>query len=246
MEAHSNTWYIVIVLTTMLVINTLFNKFDLYYRNIYLPNFRFRIDSYVNKKISSYNRKKEYAKRVFSLCNYVKEVKTSRISEIIRRFAEEFLSGEFEGVFSVHTNKAHPQGILCPAVLIWLQAGSFEKFIFLMEKLGYEVKIGVHISVKAEAMRQSRRLNTLDEEFLVQNLQAYYERERPYKYVEPPVYSPGYVLRMKPANAFQQRYYVKMYRMYVMQKCRLQHKYTRYQQGHSYEGAARGASVLEL
>ena len=51
LEAHSNIWYIVIVLTTMLVINTLFNKFDLYYRNIYLPNFRLQIDSYVNEMI---------------------------------------------------------------------------------------------------------------------------------------------------------------------------------------------------
>ena len=181
LEAHSNIWYIVIVLTTMLVINTLFNKFDLYYHNIYLPNFRLQIDSYVNemifrkantipydvfnspdeldkyirimenssekifrtysafgtmcglieafimivyyvisvdvfaillsvfpllysyflsekseeskyelnKKISSYNRKKEYAKRVFSLRDYVKEVKTSRISDIIKGIYQE-------------------------------------------------------------------------------------------------------------------------------------------------------------
>ena len=32
-----------------------------------------------------------------------------------------------------------------------------------MEKLGYEVKVGVHISVKAEGMRRSRRLDMLDE-----------------------------------------------------------------------------------
>lgn len=217
--------------------------------------------------------------------------------EIIRRFAEEFLGGEYEGVFSVHTDKDHLHGHLvfnsvnmvtgrkyaykkgdwknviqpvtnrlCEEYGLSIvaaeyskdpvnmnrkqwekeqswgdfitgdmqycrnKAESFEEFVFLMEKLGYEVKIGVHISVKADGMRRSRRLDTLDEEFSVQNLQTYYEQERPYKYVEPPVYHSGYALHKKPANAFQQRYYGKLYRMCVVQKRRFQYKYTRYQQ----------------
>lgn len=109
------------------------------------------------------------------------------------------------------------------------KANSFDEFIFLMEKLGYEVKAGAHISVKSDAMRRSRRLDTLDEEFSVQNLRYYYEKPHPYKYVEPPVYHPGYALVMKPKNAFQQRYYGKLYRLCVVQKCRFQYKYTRYQ-----------------
>lgn len=217
--------------------------------------------------------------------------------EITRRFAEEFLGGEYEGVFSVHTDKDHLHGHLvfnsvnmvtgrkyaykkgdwknviqpitnrlCEEYGLSIvaaeyskasvnmnrkqwekeqswgdfitgdmqycrnKAESFEEFIFLMEKLGYEVKVGAHISVKAEGMRRSRRLDTLDEEFSVQNLQSFYEQERTYKYVEPPVYHPGYALHKKPANAFQQRYYGKLYRMCVVQKCRFQYKYTRYQQ----------------
>lgn len=217
--------------------------------------------------------------------------------EITRRFAEEFLGGEYEGVFSVHTDKDHLHGHLvfnsvnmvtgrkyaykkgdwknviqpitnrlCEEYGLSIvaaeyskdpvnmnrkqwekeqsrgdfitgdmqycrnKAESFEEFVFLMEKLGYEVKIGAHISVKAEGMRRSRRLDTLDEEFSVQNLQSFYEQERTYKYVEPPVYHPGYALHKKPANAFQQRYYGKLYRMCVVQKCRFQYKYTRYQQ----------------
>ena len=217
--------------------------------------------------------------------------------EITRRFAEEFLGGEYEGVFSVHTDKNHLHGHLvfnsvnmvtgrkyaykkgdwknviqpitnrlCEEYDLSIvtaeyskgpvnmnrkqwekeqswgdfitgdmqycrnKAESFDEFVFLMEKLGYEVKVGVHISVKAEGMRRRRRLDTLDEEFSVQNLQIYYEQERPYKYVEPPVYHPGYALHKKPANAFQQRYYGKLYRMCVVQKCRFQYKYTRYQQ----------------
>lgn len=217
--------------------------------------------------------------------------------EITRRFAEEFLGGEYEGVFSVHTDKDHLHGHLvfnsvnmvtgrkyaykkgdwknviqpitnrlCEEYGLSIVAAEyskdpvnmnrkqwekeqswgdfitgdmqycrnkaerFEEFIFLMEKLGYEVKIGAHISVKAEGMRRSRRLDTLDEEFSVQNLQSFYELKRTYKYVEPPVYHPGYALHKKPANAFQQRYYGKLYRMCVVQKCRFQYKYTRYQQ----------------
>lgn len=217
--------------------------------------------------------------------------------EITRRFAEEFLGGEYECVFSVHTDKDHLHGHLvynsvnmvtgrkysykkgdwknviqpitnrlCEEYGLSIvaaeyskdpvnmnrkqwekeqswgdfitgdmqycrnKAESFEEFIFLMEKLGYEVKVGAHISVKSEGMRRSRRLDTLDEEFSVQNLQSFYEQERTYKYVEPPVYHPGYALHKKPANAFQQRYYGKLYRMCVVQKCRFQYKYTRYQQ----------------
>lgn len=217
--------------------------------------------------------------------------------EITRRFAEEFLGGEYEGVFSVHTDKDHLHGHLvfnsvnmitgrkyaykkgdwknviqpitnrlCEEYGLSIvaaeyskdpvnmnrkqwekeqswgdfirgdmqycrnKAESFEEFFFLMEKLGYEVKVGVHISVKAEGMRRSRRLDTLDEEFSVQNLQSFYDQERTYKYVEPPIYHPGYALHKKPANAFQQRYYGKLYRMCVVQKCRFQYKYTRYQQ----------------
>lgn len=217
--------------------------------------------------------------------------------EITRRFAEEFLGGEYEGVFSVHTDKNHLHGHLvfnsvnmvtgkkysykkgdwknviqpitnrlCEEYGLSIvaaeyskdpvnmnrkqwekeqswgdfikgdmqycrnKAESFEEFVFLMEKLGYEVNVGVHISVKAEGMRRSRRLDTLDEEFTVQNLQTFYEQERTFKYVEPPVYHPGYALHKKPANAFQQRYYGKLYRMCVVQKCRFQYKYTRYQQ----------------
>ena len=110
------------------------------------------------------------------------------------------------------------------------KAESFEEFIFLMEKLGYEVKVGANISVKANGMRRSRRLDTLDEEFSLQNLQEYYEQPHSYKYVTLPVYQPGYALMRKPKNAFQQRYYGKMYRMCVVQKYRFQYKYTRYQQ----------------
>lgn len=217
--------------------------------------------------------------------------------DIVQRFAEEFLGGEYEAVFAVHTDQKHLHAHLvfnsvsmitgrkydykkgdwkdiiqpitnrlCEEYGLSIvaaeyskdpvnmnrkqwekeqswknfiigdmqycrnKAESFEEFVFLMEKLGYEVKVGAHISVKANGMRRSRRLDTLDEEFSLQNLQEYYEQPHPYKYVALPVYQPGYALMKKPKNAFQQRYYGKLYRMCVVQKYRFQYKYTRYQQ----------------
>lgn len=217
--------------------------------------------------------------------------------DIAKRFAEEFLGGEYEAVFAVHTDKDHLHSHLvfnsvnmingkkydyrkgdwkdliqpitnrlCEEYGLSIvaaeyskdpvnmnrkqwekeqswkdfitgdmlycrnKAESFEEFVFLMEKLGYEVKVGAHICVKASGMRRSRRLDTLDEEFSLQNLQEYYEQQHSYKYVELPVYQPGYALIKKPKNAFQQRYYGKLYRMCVVQKYRFQYKYTRYQQ----------------
>lgn len=222
---------------------------------------------------------------------------TEQMYDIVQRFAEEFLGGEYEAVFAVHTDKDHLHSHLvfnsvnmingrkydyrkgdwkdiiqpitnrlCEEYGLSIvaaeyskdpvnmnrkqwekeqswkdfitgdmlycrnKAESFEEFVFLMEKLGYEVKVGAHISVKADGMRRSRRLDTLDEEFSLQNLQEYYEQPHPYKYVALPVYQPGYALIKKPKNAFQQRYYGKLYRMCVVQKYRFQYKYTRYQQ----------------
>ena len=222
---------------------------------------------------------------------------TEQMYDIVKRFAEEFLGGEYEAVFAVHTDKDHLHSHLvfnsvnmvngrkydyrkgdwkdliqpitnrlCEeyglSIVVaeyskapvnmnrkqwekeqsWKdfitgdmlycrnKAESFEEFVFLMEKLGYEVEVGAHISVKADGMRRSRRLDTLDEEFSVQNLQEYYEQPHSYKYVALPVYQPGYALIKKPKNAFQQRYYGKLYRMCVVQKYRFRYKYTRYQQ----------------
>ena len=222
---------------------------------------------------------------------------TEQMYDIVKRFAEEFLGGEYEAVFAVHTDQKHLHAHLvfnsvnmingrkydyrkgdwkdiiqpitnrlCEEYGLSIvaaeyskdpvnmnrkqwekeqswkdfitgdmhycrnKAESFEEFIFLMEKLGYDVKVGAHISVKAEGMRRSRRLDTLDEEFSLQNLQEYYEQPHSYRYVAPPIYQPGYALVKKPKNAFQQRYYGKLYRMCVVQKYRFQYKYTRYQQ----------------
>lgn len=218
--------------------------------------------------------------------------------EIIRRFAEGFLAGEYEAVYSVHDDKDHCHGHLVfnsvnmitgkkyeykkgdwkkiiqpitnklceeyglsivPAEYSqnpvnmnrkqwekeqsWSEfingdmqycrskATTYEEFLFLMEQLGYEIKVGAHIAVKAEAMRRSRRLDTIDAEFTPEQLMKYYEEsEKHYSYVAPPVFNNSYPLLIKPKSTYQQKLYGKLYRLQVVQKYRFQHKYTRYKE----------------
>lgn len=58
------------------------------------------------------------------------------------------------------------------------RAKSVDEFLYFMEELGYEVKSGVHISVKAGKMKRSRRLDTIDEEFSKEKLEEYFTEEK--------------------------------------------------------------------
>ena len=58
------------------------------------------------------------------------------------------------------------------------RAKSVDEFLYFMEELGYEVKSGVHISVKAGKMKRSRRLDTLDTEFSKEKLEEYFTEEK--------------------------------------------------------------------
>lgn len=218
--------------------------------------------------------------------------------EIIRRFAEEFLRGEYEAVYSVHVDKEHLHGHLVfnsvnmvtgrkydykkgdwkriiqpitnrlceeyglsivPAEYSknpvnmnrrewekeqsWSEfidgdmkycksrAKSLDEFLFLMKELGYEIKVGEHIAVKAEGMKRNRRLDSIDKEFTKENLTDYFEGGRQNReYVSPQVYGNGVALLYKPKNEYQSRFYGKLYRMQVVQKYRFQYKYVRYKE----------------
>lgn len=218
--------------------------------------------------------------------------------EIMRRFAEEFLNGEYEAVYSVHNDKNHLHGHLvfnsvnmitgrkydykkgdwkdiiqpitnklCEEYRLSIvaaeysenpvnmnrkewekeqswsdvveadmkycrsRAKSVEEFLFFMEELGYEVKFGAHISVKAGKMKRSRRLDTLDEEFSKEKLKEYFAEEKYFgDYTEPKIYGDGLALRYKPKSDLQKRYYAKVYRLHVVQKYRFRYHYTRYKE----------------
>lgn len=218
--------------------------------------------------------------------------------EIIRRFAEEFLCGEYEAVYAVHNDKNHLHGHLVfnsvnmvtgrkydykkgdwkdiiqpitnklceeyglsivPAEYSkeplnmnrkewekeqsWSdvveadmrycrsRAKSVDEFLYFMEELGYEVKSGVHISVKAGKMKRSRRLDTLDTEFSKEKLEEYFTEEKYFgDYTEPKIYGNGLALRYKPKSDLQKKYYAKVYRLHVVQKYRFRYHYTRYKE----------------
>ena len=218
--------------------------------------------------------------------------------EIMRRFAEEFLCGEYEAVYAVHNDKNHLHGQLVfnsvnmvtgrkydykkgdwkdiiqpitnrlceeyglsivPAEYSkeplnmnrkewekeqsWSdvveadmrycrsRANSVDEFLYFMEELGYEVKSGVHISVKAGKMKRSRRLDTIDEEFSKEKLEEYFTEEKYFgDYTEPKIYGNGLALRYKPKSDLQKRYYAKVYRLHVVQKYRFRYHYTRYKE----------------
>lgn len=184
LETKQDMFHIIYVLFMMLAINVIFSYFDQYYKNIYLPVFKLKVESYVNekiirnanlisydkanspeelnryhrmidysakmiiqsyqavgliiglleafvliliyivrvdafaillsvfslgysyvwggkreeykyeldKKVSSVERKKQYAKRVYYLPEYAKEMRTSSISNVIRRIYKESVS----------------------------------------------------------------------------------------------------------------------------------------------------------
>lgn len=218
--------------------------------------------------------------------------------EIMRRFAEEFLCGEYEAVYAVHNDKNHLHGHLVfnsvnmvtgrkydykkgdwkdiiqpitnrlceeyglsivPAEYSkeplnmnrkewekeqsWSdvveadmrycrsRANSVDEFLYFMEELGYEVKSGVHIFVKAGKMKRSRRLDTIDEEFSKEKLEEYFTEEKYFgDYTEPKIYGNGLALRYKPKSDLQKRYYAKVYRLHVVQKYRFRYHYTRYKE----------------
>lgn len=111
------------------------------------------------------------------------------------------------------------------------RAKSVDEFLYFMEELGYEVKSGVHISVKAGKMKRSRRLDTIDEEFSKEKLEEYFTEEKYFgDYTEPKIYGNGLALRYKPKSDLQKKYYAKVYRLHVVQKYRFRYHYTRYKE----------------
>ncbi len=102
-------------------------------------------------------------------------------------------------------------------------ADDYEHFLYLLEELGYVLKQGAHLAVKADKMRRFRRLDTINEEFSKENLQEFFEKGR-YQYESPRVLTPDVKYLPKPQNSYQQKFYGKIYRMRVVEKCRFQYK----------------------
>ncbi len=102
-------------------------------------------------------------------------------------------------------------------------ADDYEHFLYLLEELGYVLKQGAHLAVKVDKMRRFRRLDTINEEFSKENLQEFFEKGR-YQYESPRVLTPDVKYLPKPKNTYQHKFYGKIYRMRVVEKCRFQYK----------------------
>ncbi len=101
-------------------------------------------------------------------------------------------------------------------------------FIYLLSRLGYEVKEGKHIAVKAPGMKRFKRIDTISEDFTRENINAlirYGDRSN----ARPKVYTfnPIYVKRAK-LSKFQKKYYARLYRLRLIEKKRFHFKSAHY------------------
>ncbi len=108
-------------------------------------------------------------------------------------------------------------------------AEDYEHFLYLLEELGYEVKKGAHLAVKADKMRRFRRLDTISEEYSTENLEAFFAKGS-FAFETPRVLTPDVKYLLKPKNPYQQKFYAKLYRMRVVEKCRFQYKSARFKE----------------
>lgn len=105
-----------------------------------------------------------------------------------------------------------------------LLAESEPHFIFLLKSLGYDVKEGKHIAVKAPGMKRFKRIDTIDEQLSRENLDTLIRYEDS-KSARPKVntFNPINVKRAK-LSQFQKKYYARMYRMRLIEKKRFHYK----------------------
>ncbi|MDD3417119.1 MAG: relaxase/mobilization nuclease domain-containing protein [Lachnospiraceae bacterium] len=105
-----------------------------------------------------------------------------------------------------------------------LMAESEPHFIFLLKSLGYDVKEGKHIAVKAPGMKRFKRIDTIDEQLSRENLDTLIRYEDS-KSARPKVntFNPINVKRAK-LSQFQKKYYARMYRMRLIEKKRFHYK----------------------
>ena len=105
-----------------------------------------------------------------------------------------------------------------------LLAESEPHFIFLLKSLGYDVKDGKHIAVKAPGMKRFKRIDTIDEQLSRENLDMLI-RYGDSKSARPKVntFNPIYVKRAK-LSQLQKKYYARMYRLRLIEKKRFHYK----------------------
>ena len=99
-----------------------------------------------------------------------------------------------------------------------------EHFIFLLEKLGFEVKQGKHIAVKVPGMKRFKRLDTISEDLCRESLEAMF------RYGDASLAAPvNRAVSLLPArkavfSPYQRKCYARRYRLHLAEKKLLTYK----------------------
>ena len=110
------------------------------------------------------------------------------------------------------------------ALFCAISAENMEHFIFLLEKLGFEVKQGKHIAVKVPGMKRFRRLDTISEDLSRESLEAMF------RYGDASLASPVnrtvslLPVRKAVLTPYQSKCYARMYRLRLAEKKRFTYK----------------------
>lgn len=110
------------------------------------------------------------------------------------------------------------------ALFCAISAENMEHFIFLLEKLGMEVKQGKHIAVKVSGMKRFKRLDTISEDFSRENLEAMF------KYGDASLVAPVnhtmplITVRKAVLTPYQRKCYARMYRLRLAERKRFTYK----------------------
>ena len=110
------------------------------------------------------------------------------------------------------------------ALFCAISAENMEHFIFLLEKLGFEVKQGKHIAVKVPGMKRFKRLDTISEDLCRESLEAMF------RYGDASLAAPvNRAVSLLPArkavfSPYQRKYYARMYRLRLAEKKRFTYK----------------------
>lgn len=111
------------------------------------------------------------------------------------------------------------------ALFCAISAENMEHFIFLLEKLGFEVKQGKHIAVKVSGMKRFKRLDTISEDLSRENLEAMFQYGDASKAVPVSRTSSLLPARKTVFTPYQRKCYARMYRLRLAEKKRFTYKF---------------------
>lgn len=120
--------------------------------------------------------------------------------------------------------QAFSEWIKQAALFCAISAENMEHFIFLLEKLGFEVKQGKHIAVKVPGMKRFKRLDTISEDLSRESLEAMF------RYGDASLASPVnrtvslLPVRKSVLTPYQRKCYARMYRLRLVEKKRFTYK----------------------